>query len=204
MSTTIKSLSHLMFLLIYILIVGCKNNVVTPLPVGKSIKSIEANVINFDDGTNYTINEDSVAKIFYLIRHAEKDTVNKVDPLLTQAGLARSAKVADIMMGTRVDVIYSTMTMRTLFTVDSLADIKMMQSRPYDNKALKDLLVKVKESSNDNRIFIVGHSNTIPAIANSIAGNDVFKNTFDESDYGNFVIVVVKKSGEVDILKLRY
>jgi len=193
-----------MFLLIYILIVGCKNNVVTPLPVGKSIKSIEANVINFDDGTNYTINEDSVAKIFYLIRHAEKDTVNKVDPLLTQAGLARSAKVADIMMGTRVDVIYSTMTMRTLFTVDSLADIKMMQSRPYDNKALKDLLVKVKESSNDNRIFIVGHSNTIPAIANSIAGNDVFKNTFDESDYGNFVIVVVKKSGEVDILKLRY
>lgn len=193
-----------MFLLIYILIVGCKNNVVTPLPVGKSIKSIEANVINFDDGTNYTINEDSVAKIFYLIRHAEKDTVNKVDPLLTQAGLVRSAKVADIMMGTRVDVIYSTMTMRTLFTVDSLADIKMMQSRPYDNKALKDLLVKVKESSNDNRIFIVGHSNTIPAIANSIAGNDVFKNTFDESDYGNFVIVVVKKSGEVDILKLRY
>jgi len=150
------------------------------------------------------LNEDSISKIYYLIRHAEKDTTIKDEPPLTAEGLTRATKVADIMRGTRVDAIYSTMTLRTMFTVDSLADIKAMQILPYENKTLKDLLSTVKSSEDYNRIFIVGHSNTIPSITNTLAGRDVFTKTFDESDYGNFVIVVEKKSGASDVYTLRY
>jgi phosphohistidine phosphatase SixA len=103
-----------------------------------------------------------------------------------------------------VDAIYSTITMRTMFTVDSLADIKAMKILPYENKTLKDLLETVKNSTDYNRIFIVGHSNTIPSITNTLAGRDIFTKTFDESDYGNFVIVVEKKSGATDVYTLRY
>ena len=177
---------------------------VQPDFTGKSIKSIQSNDILLDDGTKISLNEDSITKVFYLIRHAEKDTSIKDEPPLTPEGLKRATKIADIMRGTRVDAIYSTMTLRTMFTVDSLADIKAMKILPYDNKALKDVLQTIETSEEFNRIFIVGHSNTIPSIANTLADKEVFNKTFDESDYGNFVIVVIYKSGTKQAYALRY
>jgi len=79
-----------------------------------------------------------------------------------------------------------------------------MKILPYDNKALKDVLQTIETSEEFNRIFIVGHSNTIPSIANTLADKEVFNKTFDESDYGNFVIVVINKSGTKQAYALRY
>lgn len=171
---------------------------------GKTLRAIQSNKLILEDSMEFVLNEDSISKIFYLIRHGEKDTSIKVEPPLTEDGLKRATKVADIMRGTRVDAIYSTLTLRTMFTVDSLADIKAMSILPYENKGLKEILEKVKTSDEHNRIFMVGHSNTIPSITNTLAGKDVFTKTFDESDYGNFVIVVLKKSGLSDVYALRY
>jgi len=183
---------------------SCKPEVKTLDINGKMLKAIESNVIITEDSQKLVLNEDSISKIYYLVRHAEKDTSIKDEPPLTTEGLARATKIADIMRGTRVDAIYSTITMRTMFTVDSLADIKAMKILPYENKTLKDLLETVKNSTDYNRIFIVGHSNTIPSITNTLAGRDIFTKTFDESDYGNFVIVVEKISGATDVYTLRY
>lgn len=171
---------------------------------GQTISAIKSNVIELASGEKITLNEDSIAKVFYLTRHAEKDTTIKGDPPLTEAGFERATKIADIMRGTRVDAIYSTMTLRTLYTVDSLADIKAMTVLPYDNKTLKPSLQAIKTNTDFNRIFVVGHSNTIPAITNSLSGKEIYKAIFDESDYGNFIIVVAKKSGASDVYKLRY
>ncbi len=190
--------------LIGTMIMSCKPEVKTVDINGKKLQAIESNVIIMEDSQRLVLNEDSISKIYYLVRHAEKDTSIKVEPPLTTEGLARATKIADIMRGTRVDAIYSTITMRTMFTVDSLADIKAMKILPYENKTLKDLLETVKNSTDYNRIFIVGHSNTIPSITNTLAGRDIFTKTFDESDYGNFVIVVEKKSGITDVYTLRY
>lgn len=190
--------------LIATMIFSCKPEVKTFDINGKMLKAIESNVIITEDSQRMVLNEDSITKIYYLVRHAEKDTAIKDEPPLTSEGLARATKIADIMRGTRVDAIYSTITLRTMFTVDSLADIKAMKILPYENKTLKDLLETVKTSTDYNRIFIVGHSNTIPSITNTLAGRDIFTKTFDESDYGNFVIVVEKKSGAADVYTLRY
>jgi len=190
--------------LIATMIMSCKPEVKTLDINGKMLKAIESNVIITEDSQKLVLNEDSISKIYYLVRHAEKDTSIKDEPPLTTEGLARATKIADIMRGTRVDAIYSTITMRSMFTVDSLADIKAMKILPYENKTLKDLLETVKNSTDYNRIFIVGHSNTIPSITNTLAGRDIFTKTFDESDYGNFVIVVEKISGATDVYTLRY
>ncbi|MBK8346619.1 MAG: histidine phosphatase family protein [Saprospiraceae bacterium] len=171
---------------------------------GKSVKEIQSNVIITTDSQKVVINEDSTAKIFYLVRHAEKDTSIKEDPPLTADGLARSTKIADILRGTRVDAIYSTLTLRAMFTVDSLADIKAMAILPYDNKDLKALLDNVKNSEQYNRLLIVGHSNTIPSITNTLAGRDIFTKTFEDDEYDNFVVVVLKKSGQSDVYTLKY
>lgn len=195
----------ILVLLLAMLMSSCKENDISPINIdGKTLQDIKSNIIYTTDGKNVTLNEDSISKIFYLVRHAEKDTTIAGDPPLTKEGLDRASRIADIMRGTRVDAIYSTMTLRTMFTVDSLSDIKAMQILPYDNKSLKKTLEKVKYSEEYNRIFMVGHSNTIPAIANTLAERDIFTKIFDESDYGNFVIVVANKSGSTDVYKLRY
>ena len=192
-------------LLLAAMITSCKDREVPKVNIdGKTIKEIKSNIIFTADGQSVTLNEDSISKIFYLVRHAEKDTSIAGDPPLTKEGIDRSTKIADIMRGTRVDAIYSTMTLRTMFTVDSLSDIKAMQILPYDNKTLKETIEKVKNDDEFNRIFMVGHSNTIPSITNTLAGRDIFNKTFDESDYGNFVIVVANKSGSTDVYTLRY
>mgnify|MGYP003591774426 CR=1 FL=1 len=185
---------------------SCKQETTETKPdyTGKTLISIESNIIKLEGGDQIVLNEDSIAKVFYLVRHAEKDTSVEVEPPLTEAGLQRATKIADIMRGTRVDAIYSTMTIRTMFTVDSLADIKAMKILPYENKGLKALLDDIQTSQDYNRIFIVGHSNTIPSITNTLAGKQVFTKTFDENDYGNFVIVVQNKSGTKDAYALRY
>lgn len=171
---------------------------------GQGLLKIVSNVIYLKDGRKITLREDSIKKVYYLTRHAEKDTSNKVDPILTEAGFQRATLISDIMRGTRVDAIYSTLTMRSLYTVDSLADIKAMSVLPYDNKSLKPTLDSIKTSTEYNRIFMVGHSNTIPAITNSLSDRDVFVKIFDETEYDNFIIVVSKKSGTSDVYRLKY
>ena len=91
-----------------------------------------------------------------------------------------------------------------MFTADSIADIKAMQILPYDNKNLKALIDTLGVHGEYNRVLIVGHSNTIPAITNTLAGRDVFKKAFDENEYDNFVIVVTRKSGIRDVYTLKY
>jgi len=192
-------------LLLAMLMSSCKDKEKQVVNIdGKTIKEIKSNIIHTQDGQNVVLNEDSISKIFYLVRHAEKDTSIAGDPPLSPEGLLRATKLADILRGTRVDAIYSTMTLRTMFTVDSLSDIKAMQILPYDNKTLKETLETVKYDDEYNRIFMVGHSNTIPSITNTLAGRDIFTKIFEESDFGNFVIVVANKSGSTDVYKLRY
>ncbi len=201
----LKSFSYL-FAGIYLIvaIISCKQSVATVDINGKKLKEIKSNIIIAEDGTQVVLQEDSIAKIYYLIRHAEKDTINKENPTLTEVGFQRATKVADLMRGTRVDAIYSTMKLRTLYTVDSLADIKVMSVLPYDNRSLKQTLEEIKMSPDYNRIFMVGHSNTIPSITNTLAGRDVFTRIFDEDEYDNFIILVQKKSGISDVYTMKY
>ncbi len=171
---------------------------------GKEISSVTSSRIWTTDSLFVDVQEDSIDKIFYLVRHAEKDTASQVEPGLTEKGLARAAKLADILRGTRVDAIYSTLTMRTMLTVDSLADIKDMTILPYENKGLREMITAVDASPTFNRIVIVGHSNTIPSITNTLAGRDVFTKTFEENEYDHFIIIVKKKKGPADVYDLRY
>lgn len=171
---------------------------------GKEIATVTSSRILTKDSVSVDLPQDSIEKVYYLVRHAEKDTVNKVEPGLTEEGLARASRLADILRGTRVDAIYSTLTMRAMLTVDSLADIKAMTILPYENKGLRDMITAVESSPTNNRIVIVGHSNTIPSITNTLAGRDIFTKTFDENEYDNFIIIVKKKTGLADVYTLKY
>ena len=201
---------QIVFLSLFLLtfLISCKDKPVAQLPgetvKGKYVKNITHYTINFDDGTSYDMGEKIANKVYYLTRHGEKDTIKSNDPLLSEAGQARAIKLADIFEKTQVDALYSTMTSRTLFTVDSLADQKGLVTFPYDARDFRDLNKQLEKSLDVHRVLIVGHSNTIPVLANHLYGKEYFTQTFDESDYENLIVVIENSDSTKQLLSLKY
>lgn len=168
------------------------------------IVSVKDTVVVLEDGTAHLLDIEEGDRVFYLIRHAEKDTFPKDNPVLTEQGIERANYLAEMLKGTRVDAIYSTLYTRTLFTVDTLAARKGLKILPYTASKLKQLYDEVKADESLYGVVIVGHSNTTPALANVILGEQVFQQGFDESDYDNILIVIDKQGKKNRVHKLKY
>ena len=199
-----KNLTFIIIGIIVIAIASCSPKQTQMISDGTYISAIKENIILDQYGKEYVIDLQENDKVYYLIRHAEKDTVPKDNPKLTEAGLARANYLADMMKGTRVDAVYSSMYTRTLFTVDTLASRKGMKIRPYNHKKLKQVYEDISADSTTAAVIIAGHSNTTPALANVILGRQEFESGFDESDYDNILVVLDKKESENIVYKLRY
>ena len=141
-------------------------------------------------------------KTIILVRHAEKDTsemANSSDPSLTQQGKERAERLVKAIKKYRPGAVYSTDFIRTRDTAAPIAKRRDVQVKIYDGKnqnALVDEILKSKTK----RFVIVGHSNTIPPLANLFLKQDLLK-PYDESIYGNLLIIRVE-AGEVRKLEL--
>lgn len=190
-----------------VFITCCKEEsvIVDPATVeGKYVAKIDHYTVSFEDGATYDMNEKETKKIYYLVRHAEKDTVPKGNPQLSKEGEARAIKLAEIFKGTQLDALYSTMTTRTLFTVDTLADQKGLVTFPYEAQNFKELAEKLETSLDIHKSMIVGHSNTTPVLANHLYGQQAFTQTFKEDQYDDLVVVIENNDGKKRILKIKY
>ncbi len=151
------------------------------------IAKIERSKIILEDGYIMDVTADDSTKVIFLVRHAEKDTAVKQNPVLTEQGVARANKLENIFKGTRLDRVYSTMYTRTLFTAQPTSESKGLDVTPYDAQGLRELMNKIM-ASDDQYNLVVGHSNTTPALINELCGTDL-KN-IDESVYDDLFIVV--------------
>ena len=190
---------------LFLMVVSCKESKPNIQSItGLYVSEIKKDVITFDTGLEYDLEAGSDAYVYYLVRHAEKDTIPTNDPRLTDFGISRASKLYDILKGTRLDGIYSTLFMRTLETVDSIASAKGVSIKPYDPSGFKDLHKMIVDSTSSKRILISGHSNTTPVLANYLSGTNFFTQSFDESDYDNFLIVVDRGDAGKDLIPLKY
>jgi 2,3-bisphosphoglycerate-dependent phosphoglycerate mutase len=141
-------------------------------------------------------------KTIILVRHAEKDTsenANSGDASLTQQGKERAERLVKAIKKYRPGAVYSTDFIRTRDTAALISKHRRLQLKIYDGKnqnALVDEILKSKTK----RFVIVGHSNTIPSLANLLLKQDLLK-AYDESVYGNLLIMRIEK-GEVRKLEL--
>ena len=195
---------YILYLLIAIASMSCSPKQSKNITNGTYISVIQEDVIKDKDGEKFIIDISEGDKIYYLIRHAEKDTVPVDNPKLTEVGIERANFLANMMKGTRIDGIYSTMYTRTLFTIDSLASRKGLKILPYKPSALKLLHKTISQDTTQSAVIVVGHSNTTPALANVILGKQEFTTGFDESDYDNILIVIDRKEEENTVYKLRF
>jgi 2,3-bisphosphoglycerate-dependent phosphoglycerate mutase len=141
-------------------------------------------------------------KTIILVRHAEKDTsemANSSDPSLTQQGRKRAERLVKAIKKYRPGAVYSTDFIRTRDTAAPIAKRRDVQVKIYDAKNPNALIDEILKSKT-KRFVIVGHSNTIPSLANLLLKQDLLK-PYDESIYGNLLIIRVE-AGEVRKLEL--
>jgi len=140
---------------------------------------------------------------FILVRHAEKASDGTKDPALTAEGQARAENLHKTFSMADITAIYSTNYKRTQLTVAPLAKAKGLEIKAYDWKNPKALLNKILEANPGGIIIISGHSNTTPILANLLTGKATFT-TFEDSDYGNLLIITTTKVGAGKLVHLRY
>ncbi len=176
-------------------IYSCKEDTAISTTV---IDRITQTSVIFDDASIKPLNAEGkkMKQVFYLVRHAEKDTVKKEDPMLTAEGERRAEELANIFKQTRIDEVYSTIYMRTLMTGEPVTKSKGLSIKPYDPKELKAFAEQLKNNESIQSALIIGHSNTTPKLVGFLADAELEK--IDESDYDNLYIVVVHEDGTVN------
>jgi broad specificity phosphatase PhoE len=149
--------------------------------------------------TNFEV--DMPVTTIIVVRHAEKvDDSN--DPDLSSEGEARAIRLAQMLENVEIDVIYSTNYKRTRGTVSPVASEKSLEILLYDPRNEVEY-AQIFENYKGKTILISGHSNTVPMAANYYLGEDQLEK-FDESDYDNFLILMVTEIGNAKLIHLRY
>lgn len=143
---------------------------------------------------------EAVTTIFF-VRHAEKLNNTNESPLTTQ-GKARAATLAQLLQEVAIQAVYSTKFVRTQETARPLAEARNLTVQSYeahDATFIKLLLQK----HNGQRILVVGHSNTVPAMLNALTRRTDFID-LKPDEFDALFIVTIPRAGTPVVLKLRF
>ena len=168
------------------------------------IAKIEHTTVYFSDGKSASLPmSDETTTVLYLVRHAEKAASGGSDPALTEEGIKRADRLRTILTNAGLTGVYSTDYQRTRATAQPSAEQADRFLQIYDPGNLAAFAEKIKVVEYPERFLIVGHSNTTPALVNTLLGEEKFA-AIDESDYSNFFVMVINQNGEVVARKLKF
>ncbi|GMR15341.1 MAG: hypothetical protein BMS9Abin30_0967 [Gammaproteobacteria bacterium] len=140
-----------------------------------------ANAATVDTNNRFTL---------YLVRHAEKQLDGSHDPVLTEAGKHRSEQLAKWFQGKDIEDIWSSNYRRTRDTAIPLlaqTGLKLSLYDPGDQTTLvKNLLDR------QHNALVIGHSNTIPALARLLCRCAIAD--MDESEHDRLIVITVNDS----------
>jgi phosphohistidine phosphatase SixA len=118
---------------------------------------------------------------YFLIRHAEKAADGTDDPALSSAGQARALRLVNLLKEHKIDRLYATPYKRTQQTLQPLADTHHLKINIYDHQDPTSINRMIADCKGKTCV-IVGHTNTIPHLANTLIGQQRYKE-LEESDY---------------------
>lgn len=120
---------------------------------------------------------------FVLVRHAEKATDDPKDPSLSDDGRARAARLAATFDGVPMTAVYTTGYRRTQATAQPTAEAHGLPVRTYEAGMPADAFAATLRATHaSGTVLVVGHSNTVPAIASALCGCAVAPMREDEFD----------------------
>ena len=132
-------------------------------------------------------------KTIVLVRHAEKMPAvegDKGDQDLSADGRQRAERLVKVLKKYKPHEIFATDYKRTKQTAEPIAKARKKEIQTYDPAKQADLVAKIMPTKTDHHL-IVGHSNTIPALANLLAKKELFRNLLD-TEYSVFWVIRMK------------
>jgi broad specificity phosphatase PhoE len=143
----------------------------------------------------------------FVVRHAEKTADQQ--QLLTEAGRARAQRLAAMLKDSGIAAIYSTDTPRTRDTAKPLAEALKLTIELYDTGASMSgkvdagaFVAGLRKDHPNDVVLIVGHSNTIPNLLETLGCKE--KVALGDAEYDNLFVVVPKEGGRATLVRLRY
>lgn len=121
----------------------------------------------------------------YLVRHAEKDsTSNPADPALSAVGRVRAQALSRLLARRHPAALFTTNTARTRATLAPLAAATKLEPQVYDAKETTALAVRLRKEYAGKVVVVVGHSNTLLPLIESLGGTPPVEEIGDnEYDY---------------------
>lgn len=145
--------------------------------------------------------EDTVTT-FILARHAET-TGSGSDPVLNTDGQERAAELLRVLKNVSLEAVYATNFNRTKQTAQPTATDKGLTVQIYDPFSPGPLADAVLGNYKGRAVLVLGHSNTIPTLLNTLTGTNDFA-LIPDSQYDNLFIVSVSKKGKATVVHLKY
>ena len=140
--------------------------------------------------------------VILLVRHGEKESGD--DPALTPAGRARAQALAHVASGAGVSAVYSTPFRRTQQTAQPIAERLGLPVTVRDagEKEAQAFIGALLREHAGQTVLVVGHSNTLPALAEALTGQRLVPIADDE--YDRLLAVTLPAAGPASLLTLRY
>jgi broad specificity phosphatase PhoE len=135
-----------------------------------------------------------------LVRHAEK-LPDDSDPSLSEIGQGRAQRLAAMLESAGLAAIYVSEAKRTQETARAVAVASGVEPRVVPAAELKRLLRRLKWRHRGDVVLVVGHSNTVPAIAEGL-GTPIGRVADDE--YSGLWIITYSRLRGTRLLMLRY
>ncbi len=166
------------------------------------VQKVEAREIKISGTKSARLDNEQLQARFFLVRHAEKDTVGR-DPSLLPAGQARAKRLSEILGEVPLRRVYATNYQRTQLTAAPTAQATHLTTQTYAPSGQNALLDQLLEQAAGGNYLLVGHSNTVPKMLNYLSGKSAYQN-ISEKTYDGFYVVSVYRDGRVAILELQY
>ena len=140
-----------------------------------------------------------------LVRHAERATEPRADPLLTPEGQQRALDLAAALSGAGVNAIVTTHLQRTQLTAKPLADA--IGQSPIVVRAggpghPDSVAATVMRRPAGEVVLVVGHSNTVPAIIAALGGPKM--PDLCDGQYSNLFILHLQAGSAPKVIKAKY
>ena len=128
----------------------------------------------------------------FLVRHAEKQLDAGRNPELTEEGKARAERLKFLLEEAGITQVYSTEFTRTKQTAQPLAEHLHKKVQYYDPKN-PAVIEQIASQHPGENILVVGHSNTVPPMANQMLRKRLYE-SLDENEYNK--VFVVSQTGK--------
>lgn len=142
------------------------------------------------------------ARTVILVRHAERAGGSDASVGINDAGRCRAKLLATMLADANVTGIYTSQIMRTQQTAEPLAQKLGVKPQVVPAEDIEGLAAKLRSSTTEGTLLVVGHSNTIPAIVERLTGKA--QSPISDTEYDRMFIVTLIGANEGQVFTLRY